>query len=67
MRNHEQLNFVVSRFEVQWREGERPDISDVLAKVGDLDRDSILDELISIDIANRISGGENVQPSDYLP
>ena len=61
------VDSVCDEFESEWKSGCRPDIADYLSKATELPSDTLLVELIQIDLHYRRLRGETPDARDYLP
>jgi tRNA A-37 threonylcarbamoyl transferase component Bud32 len=54
-----------ARFEADWEAGRRPRLEDFLAEAEGPDRPALLRELLALDLAYRLRGGEAPTPEEY--
>jgi serine/threonine-protein kinase len=60
------IDAICDRFEAAWREGRRPRIEDYLSPEPGTELDSLVRELVLVDIHYRRQAGETLQAADYV-
>ena len=62
----DRIDLACDHFETAWKAGERPRIEDYLVQVSLLERDTLLRELLMLELYWRRRKGEHPAPQDYL-